>query len=93
MKKSLGQKLSFKDTVSKASGYILINASIITGEENDLVAYAVSRLNIRHTTALSENICPKVLFTGIPVDYRKELQLAFGDYVEAYEGTTNTMMQ
>jgi hypothetical protein len=40
----------------------------------DLVAYVVSRLNIRRTTALSENICPKVLFTGIPVDYRKELQ-------------------
>jgi len=59
----------------------------------DLVAYAVSRLNIRRTTALAENVCPKVLFTGIPVDYRKELQLAFGDYVEAYEGTTNTMAQ
>jgi hypothetical protein len=59
----------------------------------DLVAYAVSRLNIRRTTMLSENIFPKVLFTGIPVDYRKELHLAFGDYVEAYEGTTNTMTQ
>jgi hypothetical protein len=31
-----------------------------------------------------------VLFTGIPVDYRKELTCTFGDYVEAYEGTTNT---
>jgi hypothetical protein len=30
------------------------------------------------------------LFTGIPVDYRKELLVAFGDYVEAYEGTDNT---
>jgi len=26
----------------------------------DLVAYAVSRLNIRRTTALAENVCPKV---------------------------------
>jgi hypothetical protein len=59
----------------------------------ELVAYAVSRLNIRRTTALAENVCPKVLFTGIPVDYQKELQLAFGDYVEAYEGTTNTKAQ
>jgi hypothetical protein len=59
----------------------------------DLVAYAVSRLNIRRTTTLAENVCPKVLFTGIPVDYQKELQLAFGDYVEAYEGPTNTMAQ
>jgi hypothetical protein len=56
----------------------------------DLVSYCVSRLNIRRTTALAENICPRVLFTGIPVDYRKELTCVFGDYVEAYEGTTNT---
>jgi hypothetical protein len=56
----------------------------------DLVAYVVSRLNIRRTTALSENVCPRVLFTGMPVNYAKELGLAFGDYVESYEGTTNT---
>jgi hypothetical protein len=56
----------------------------------DLVAYAVSRMNIRRTNALAESICPRVLFTGIPVDYKKELLLAFGDYVEAYEGTDNT---
>jgi hypothetical protein len=52
-------------------------------------SYATSRLNIRRTTALAENICPRVLFTGIPVDYKRELTYAFGD-VEAYEGTTNT---
>jgi hypothetical protein len=56
----------------------------------DLVAYAVSHLNICRTTSLSENICPRVLFTGVLVDYKKELLLAFGDYVEAYEGTDNT---
>jgi len=56
----------------------------------DLIAYVVSRLNIRRTTALSENVSPRVLFTGAPVDYKKELQVAFGDYVEAYEGTDNT---
>jgi hypothetical protein len=56
----------------------------------DLLAYVVSRMNIRRTTALRENVCPRVLFTGIPVDYKKELLLAFGDYVEAYEGTDNT---
>jgi hypothetical protein len=56
----------------------------------DLVAYVVSRMNIRRTTALTENVCPRVLFTGIPVDYKKELLLAFGNYVEAYEGTDNT---
>ncbi len=54
----------------------------------DLVAYAVSRMNIRRTNTLAESICPRVLFTGIPVDYKKELLLAFGDYVEAYECVT-----
>jgi hypothetical protein len=56
----------------------------------DLVAYAVSRINIRRTTALSENVCPRVLFTGVPVDYKKELLFAFGDHIEAYESTDNT---
>jgi hypothetical protein len=46
--------------------------------------YAVSRLNIRRTHALSGNICPRVLFTGIPVPY-SELSVAFGDYVESYQ--------
>jgi hypothetical protein len=46
----------------------------------NLIAYVGSRLNI----------CPRVLFTVAPVDYRKELQVAFGDYAEAYEGTDNT---
>ncbi len=31
-----------------------------------------------------------VLFTGIKPNYRKELSLAFGDYVELYKGTDNT---
>jgi hypothetical protein len=56
---------------------------------SDLVGYAVSRLNIRRTQALSGNTCPRVLFTGIPVPY-SELSMAFGDYVEVYEGTDNT---
>jgi hypothetical protein len=56
----------------------------------DLVAYVVSRMNIRRTSALSDNVCPRVLFTGMPVDYKKELSMAFGDYVESYEGTDNT---
>jgi len=56
----------------------------------DLVAYAVSRINIQRTSALSENIAPRVAFTGMPVQYQKELRFAFGDYVEAHEGTDNT---
>jgi hypothetical protein len=56
----------------------------------DLVAYAVSRINIQRTSALSENIVPRVAFTGMPVQYQKELRFAFGDYVEAHKGTDNT---
>jgi hypothetical protein len=51
----------------------------------DLVTYAVSCINIRRTTALNMNVCPKVLFTGLRVNYKKE----FGDYVEVYDGTDN----
>jgi hypothetical protein len=47
-------------------------------------------LNIRRTSLLSENICPGVLFSGIKVDFKKELNLSFGDYVEAYKSTDNT---
>ncbi len=45
----------------------------------ELVAYVLSRLNIQWTSALSENVCPRVLFTGVPVNYKKELKVAFGD--------------
>jgi hypothetical protein len=47
-------------------------------------------MNIRRTSALADNVCPRVLFTVTPVDYKKELSIAFGDYVESYEGTDNT---
>jgi hypothetical protein len=56
----------------------------------DLVFYCTSRMNIRRTSAMDGTVCPRVLFTGRPVDYKKELLVAFGDYVEAYEGTDNT---
>jgi hypothetical protein len=56
----------------------------------DLVTYAVSRINIHRTTALNISVCPKVLFTGLRVNYKKELSLAFGDYVEVYDGMDNT---
>jgi hypothetical protein len=50
----------------------------------DLVTYVVSRMNVRRTSALTDNVCPRVKFTGVKVDYKKEFGLAFGDYVEAY---------
>ena len=56
----------------------------------DLVAYAVSRVNIQRTSVLSENIAPQVALTGMAVQYQKELRFVFGDYIEAHEGTDNT---
>jgi len=37
----------------------------------DLVTYAVSGINICRTTALAENVCHRVLFTGVPSTIRK----------------------
>jgi hypothetical protein len=41
-------------------------------------------------SALDGTVCPKVLVTGLKPNYRKELSLAFGDYVEVHMGTDNT---
>ena len=56
----------------------------------DLIAYAVARLNIHRTTAINQNVCPKVLFTGMKIDFAKEFDLEFGTYAEVYDGTNNT---
>jgi hypothetical protein len=56
----------------------------------DLVAYAVSWMNIRRTMAINLNMCPHVLFTGMRVNYKKELELALRDYIEVYDETDNT---
>ncbi len=57
---------------------------------NDLVAYIVSRLNVRRTVALNSYVSPRVLFTGVKPNFKKEFGLSFGDYVEVHAGMTNT---
>ncbi len=47
-------------------------------EASDLVAFAVTQINIMQATAVNSNACPRVLFTGLKVQY-KELELTFGD--------------
>jgi hypothetical protein len=47
-------------------------------------------MNTRGTSALQGVLSPRVLFTGLKPNYEKELGLAFGDYVEVHNGTTNT---
>jgi len=59
----------------------------------DLVAYSVSRINLHSTTSLTGVLSPRVLFTGMKPNYKKELALAFGDYVEVHNGTTNTSQE
>lgn len=39
----------------------------------DLVAYAATRKNILHTTAINLNVCPKVLFTESTLIMRRKL--------------------
>ena len=51
---------------------------------NDLVIYATNRINARRTSALNDNVAPRVKFTGRRIDYLAEYKAGFGDYVEAY---------
>ena len=50
----------------------------------DLVIYVTSRKNSRKKKALSDNVSSRVKFTGLEVNYQKEYEIGFGDYVEAY---------
>jgi len=62
----------------------------------DLVTYAVSRSNLKASTRIESNVCPRIRFTGYKPDFKTELSLAFGDYVEAYDprskGKSNDVM-
>ena len=49
----------------------------------DLLSYCVFHINVRRTKALSRNLSPRMRFTGWKVNYKRELALGFGDYVEA----------
>ena len=37
-------------------------------------------------------VCLRVMFTGVKNNHKKGFCAAIGDYVEAYEGTTNTAL-
>jgi hypothetical protein len=56
----------------------------------DLVAYVVTCINSERSVAINLNVAPKVLFTGMRMDFKKEFCLAFGDYCKVYDGTDNT---
>jgi hypothetical protein len=56
----------------------------------DLVAYAVSCINIMGSSAISQNKSAMVMCNGMKPDFRKELPLAFGVYCEVYHRADNT---
>jgi hypothetical protein len=60
---------------------------------SDLLTYCVSRLNLRRTSALQGVMSPSFLFTAMTPVYDRVFGLSFGDYVEMYDGTTNTSRQ
>jgi len=51
----------------------------------DLATYVVSRINLKQTQALNDNLAPRVKFTGVQPDFNKEYGLSFGNYVECYD--------
>ncbi len=51
----------------------------------DLVSYAVNRINTRRSSGDVSAVCPRVKLTGKKVNYKREFTLSFGDYVECYD--------
>jgi hypothetical protein len=56
-----------------------------------LICYAVGRLNIKRTLALSSMMSLYQLFTGTRVNYWKSLSLGFGYNCKAYDGSYNML--
>jgi hypothetical protein len=48
---------------------------------------------MERSVAINLNVAPKVLFTGMKSDFKKEFSLAFGDYCEVYDGTDKTLKE
>ena len=48
-----------------------------------LVSYAVSSLNMMPCGTRVDNISPREAFTGRKIDYKRDLKVAFGDYIQA----------
>jgi hypothetical protein len=45
---------------------------------NDLITYAVSRVNVKTTSSLNDCTCPRVRFTGLKPEFKNEFGLSFG---------------
>ena len=58
-----------------------------------LVYFCVNRINLVPTSTMPEVISPREAFNGMRLDYKRDLGLKFGQYVEVHEQyqVTNTM--
>ena len=56
---------------------------------DDCIAHCVLHLNLHRTSALHGVMSPAFFFMGVKPNYEKVLGLAFGNYIEVYDGTTN----
>ena len=54
----------------------------------NLVSYAVNRINTRRSSGSVSAVCPRIKSTGKKVNYKREFTLSFGDYVECYDPTS-----
>jgi hypothetical protein len=73
--------MAYQGTVQEFEGGTAVEATLTLVK--DLVTYAVLHINIHHMpTALNVNVHLKVLFTGLHVNCKKDLSLAFGNYTE-----------
>lgn len=58
-----------------------------------LVMFVVTRLNLIPRPADGSNLCPRERFTGKKLVYKNDLELGFGDYVEVFYKSDNTMQK
>ena len=57
----------------------------------DLVVWTALRIYIHRLEVLEAAIALKAAFSGNPMYYHKDVKLAFGDCIEKYESTYNTL--
>ena len=56
----------------------------------ELFKQSVTRLNsFPLKGGASETLSPRVIMTGIKMDYKKHCKMPFGDYAQVYEKTEN----
>jgi hypothetical protein len=58
------------------------------------VYFAVSRINLlNHSFYKAHQPSPRELFSGKKVDFKRDLRISFGEYVECYPAATDNTMQ